>query len=1049
MATKTVQTGRVGNFRDATGADTYIVYNDTKGLRVFGNLNEDTISIDGFSEDYRVAVSGRNVTLTNLDKSASTIGTIRFTVAVAGKVTLQFVDGALDVEQSGTGRSAKITVGGNKVSKSVKLSSSKFQAVVDDENAFDPTTGSSSSSNTFTLTTDTDVKSLSGTFNGTYDGTANGTFGAGDQLTGTGSADVLNLVATDDAAVTLPRAIVSGVETVNIRNVDGDVPGAAQVLSVDASFFEGTTAFNSDRSTDSLTVDNIASGTSVGVRGNGAVTNGASVFNYAAAATSSTLNISNGVTAGAITLTGTGLTSQTINSTGAANTTGALTLAATTTSATVNATTALTLGSLVGAGLTTLTVSGSGAVDLGTAGPATLATLTAGSGGLTYIAGNVAEATSGVADLTFTGGSGADSLSLVNVDADREVAIDLKGGADTLILDDTAVINELTDSVNGGDGDDTIRVTASATLDAQFSDVVTGFETLEASGTATITLAALDEFAPKNFKVTVSDALANNTAVTVSLDGMATGSTVTLDAAAGLVTRDAADDDGVRLNLSLTTDGLADSVTINVADSYEVISDDIENDFETVNVNYTSTTDGTIEVLDFGASTAMNITSTSANLTVGALTVGTDAVIDAINTTKNITISAMTGALDKYLGGSGTDDVTITAGSLISTNTFSGGSGADDVLRVATDDADSNGGILAISGFETLRLTNGAGAGDVSFTADFRNVTGLNTIIATATTAASDDLVLNRLAESLTLTFATGYHQVTTTTQSGTTQKVAFNAAGTVANLTLDSGTTKLTVTSDNGNDTADEAMGVFTDIDGTAWNELVVLGADRLDAGTLENGVTVDASGATGGLTVTLGATATSAIGSSANDTITGGAGNDTITGGAGNDTLSGAAGTDTYVFASTAALNGSDTITMVVADDILNFKNFLSGGSVDQNGGVGTAIVAYTAASNNDVNITNKVVVFDTNDVALDAAGLVAEIQGAANAFSISSGGKAIVITGDASNPGNVANIFFVNDALDGVNGTISATDVVVVGVTSANFDVDTLITTNFAFA
>lgn len=787
------------------------------------------------------------------------------------------------------------------------------------------------------------------------------------------------------------------------------------------------------------------------------MTNGASVFNYAAAATSSTLNISNGVTAGAITLTGTGLLSQNVNSTGSANTTGALTLAATTTTATVAATSALTLGSLVGAGLTSLTVTGAGAVDLGTAGPATLASLTASTGGLTYIAGNVAEAATGTADLTFTGSTGSDSLSLVNLDAGDEVSISLGDGNDTLILDGTAVINETTDSVNGGDGaDDVIQITATATLDADFSAVVSGFESIRASGAATITLAGLDEFSPNRFSSTVGEAAADGDndggLVVLSLDGLATGATVTLDAAATAVTRDtnvAEDNDGVSVNVSLTTDGAADSITFNVADSYEVISDDAEDDFETVNVNFTGTTAGVIEVLDFGAATLVDINATAANITIDSLTVAADAAVNAAGVTTNITISAMAGALDSYTGGSGNDDVTITAGSLVSSNTFADGNGSADILRVTTNAADQDGGVLGVTGFETIAITNGAG-GDISFTADLRNVSGLQEIIATATTAATDDLVLNRINSGVNLNFASGYDQVTTSTQTGVAQLVEVSAAATIVNLTLDSATTTLTVTSDNGNDTADEANAEFTDIDGTAWTTLTVLGSDRLNAGTLENGVTVDASGASGRLTVTLGATATSAIGSSAGDSITGGAGIDTITGGDGVDTISGAAGADVIVFASTGALNDADIITAVIGagGDVYRFSNFMSG-SVNQNGAAGTAINEFTIADVSDVNIANTVSLYSDADALLinTTAEIAALVQGAGDAFSITSGGKAVLITGDAGGANDTFNIWYINDALDGTNGTLSATDVVLVGTSAAAVDLDTFVISNFS--
>jgi hypothetical protein len=178
-------------------------------------------------------------------------------------------------------------------------------------------------------------------------------------------------------------------------------------------------------------------------------------------------------------------------------------------------------------------------------------------------------------------------------------------------------------------------------------------------------------------------------------------------------------------------------------------------------------------------------------------------------------------------------------------------------------------------------------------------------------------------------------------------------------------------------------------------------------------------------------------------------------IRGGKGNDTLSGGAGSDTYVFEATGAANGKDTITMEAgaSGDKLKFTEFFGAGvgSVDQNGGAGTAIVAYTSASTNDVNITNKVALYsDATETNIDTAGEIAAlIQGSGNAFSLTAGGKAILITGDAGSSSDAFNIWYIDDSLDGNAGTVSATDVVAVGVSSAGFDLDTLITTNFLFS
>jgi Ca2+-binding RTX toxin-like protein len=188
--------------------------------------------------------------------------------------------------------------------------------------------------------------------------------------------------------------------------------------------------------------------------------------------------------------------------------------------------------------------------------------------------------------------------------------------------------------------------------------------------------------------------------------------------------------------------------------------------------------------------------------------------------------------------------------------------------------------------------------------------------------------------------------------------------------------------------------------------------------------------------------------IGLGGNDTLRGGAGNDILAGGAGNDTLTGGAGTDTFVFESTAASNGSDVLTDFTSGssgDILDFSGFLPGGSVGQNGASGTAINEYTSSSNSDVNITNNVVLFSDGNFNGNATALniVNEIQGSGNAFLLNSGGKAIVLTGDAGSSNDNMQIWFVDSNIDGNPGDVTVADVAEVGQTN-DIDLDTLITT-----
>jgi len=193
-----------------------------------------------------------------------------------------------------------------------------------------------------------------------------------------------------------------------------------------------------------------------------------------------------------------------------------------------------------------------------------------------------------------------------------------------------------------------------------------------------------------------------------------------------------------------------------------------------------------------------------------------------------------------------------------------------------------------------------------------------------------------------------------------------------------------------------------------------------------------------TGSLIITSGAGADTLNGTVTGDTLVGGLGADTIRGRdnatGDTETLTGGGGIDTFVFESTAALNGVDTITDFTAGtggDKLDVSAFADGFTVD--------ITGYTTTSNSDVDIASKVVLLEGEGAT--SAKVVAEIQGAANAFNLASGGKAVVIGDD----GTHSYVWFVDDSLDGTLGTVSTTDVVQVATLSSVADVDALVAAN----
>jgi len=173
---------------------------------------------------------------------------------------------------------------------------------------------------------------------------------------------------------------------------------------------------------------------------------------------------------------------------------------------------------------------------------------------------------------------------------------------------------------------------------------------------------------------------------------------------------------------------------------------------------------------------------------------------------------------------------------------------------------------------------------------------------------------------------------------------------------------------------------------------------------------------------------------------TITGGTSTDSIRGGTGADILSGGNGNDTYVFNATGALNGTDVITFVAANDKFDFSNM--GTFTFQ----GTTEVAFNATG--DVNITGKIILLVDADGAASTdqiAEIVADLQGVGTAINLQSGGAAIILAGNDIDANDGAVIFIVDDSVGDTVGTIEADDVSIIG-TLATFDIDTLTGAHF---
>lgn len=527
------------------------------------------------------------------------------------------------------------------------------------------------------------------------------TLNVSDVIQGTGSNNTLSLtVSGGNAGTTFVGASISGIQTINVRNVSG------QTNSLDASTISGLTTFNSNLSSSgAVTVTNLASTTVAGVIGNGSVTNTASNFGWAAAVTSATLNLRGGVTAGAVSLSGAALATQTINSLGAANTIGALELGVATTSLTINAAAALTTGALTNntaAALTTLTITGAGAVNLSTnaiQSTVTKVDASGNSGGVTVALGTSTTqvVTGGTGNDVITTGSVLTTGSVNGGDGTADV---LNVGTNVAHVNTTALAAKYTNF-------EIIRV--NGTLDMSLFPAITAIQLSGATNSIT------NMTATQAANVT---ARADIGATTLTL-ATATGTSDVLTITAGLgTTTAAATNIGVLTATGFETINLVANpgpTSTTGANRTSTITSITDTSLTAVNLTGTSWTVSDISSTKATTWTATGLTgngaSTPVGLTISATgTAAAGSVVNGSDLRDSITMSSSTGVTFNLNGGNdlfSTTTTLLTPTGASTDNTVVGGLGTDQLIftgaATATDTT-----FTKVSGFETLQLAGGA-----------------------------------------------------------------------------------------------------------------------------------------------------------------------------------------------------------------------------------------------------------------------------------------------------------------------------------------------------
>ena len=640
----------------------------------------------------------------------------------------------------------------------------------------------------------------------------------------------------------------------------------------------------------------------------------------------------------------------------------------------------------------------------------------------------------GAADV-IVGGAGSDTLTFSD-DSDVAAAnLALTSGFDVIALEDDtndgAITVGLDDTVVGASDSDTITINGAGT-----NDTVTLTAAVSAGNTvilgddgASFTLAGNTRATIGILDSNTADGdLSNETSTTVTLGAgneIVTGSdgqdTVVLGTGAATVSLGAGVD-----TFSVTDADLTGFNVLNGGDGDDVLSIIDDTNLDTI-VDNDFTGKTSIEALTLNNDDANSITlgSKAAATGIATVTLGSgddDLTVDS-GYTGSITVDgsangantislANSSAAASVTGGTGVDTITAGSGDITIVD-----AGADADVIVAGSGTmtitDAGAGADVVTGSTGALIITDAGAGADEFTVS----TGQFNITAGAD---GDVLIISNGDLTSDDTFAGGAGSDVIRIDNATTL--------------VDKDFTNVTSTFTLNSAVADVALDVTL---GAEANEA---GLVDIDGGTASD--VIDGAGMTLDLDIDDEGGNNTITGGAGNDNIATGAGADSITGGAGNDTLSGGNGADIYVFSSTGALNGDDTITFVQADDRLDFSSFLSGGSVENN------TVPVAATGTDDIQLNNKLIILDDASADLTATEVAAAIEGIGDAMELSDGGKGIVIVADAADANSDMSIFYVDDSLGANVGTVELDDVVLVGQSSAGIDADSLANGNFIF-
>jgi len=551
------------------------------------------------------------------------------------------------------------------------------------------------------------------TFNGSVSATAaENTLNNTDLMDGGAGADTLNVVANVLAIDIAATAVgMSNIETVNIKAVDGDGTVGIHAATFNASLTSGVTAVNATGNSN-VTVTGLAAGASVGLVGNGTVVNGILSYAYATATSAQVINIDGGtLNTGVANITATasaGVTTATINSTGAANKVDTIKLDSaggkTVTSLTVNADAGLTatLTAADFATTATIDINGAGAVDLGSNANVKTIDASGNSGGVTIAAGSNTT--------SLTGGSGNDVITSAAVGT--TAAINAGAGTDTLVIGTNVAHVDTAAEAGRYSNFETLRM--NGTLDVS---LVSGITAIELSGaTNSLSKMSAEQAGAVTARADIGAsgfALASSTGTSDVLSlTMGTGSKATEATDMGALTANGFETINITTNAGPTANeaGKLTEIASFSADKVTAInlygtSVDIANAATTKAVTIDAT-----GLTGDGGTTSNDGLLLSGNLVVGS-TVKGSGVVDTIDLG---TVGST------YQGNAGNDAFNATAVTQLESgsvwNTIDGGDGSDTVKVTANAVTLADTNFARMSNMEKLTVDADGAAGAVSVT---------------------------------------------------------------------------------------------------------------------------------------------------------------------------------------------------------------------------------------------------------------------------------------------------------------------------------------------